>query len=770
MLKKILAQLFILVALGFLILLSFSTLLPIVKPGKNVSETKFSPQRAMVHVREIAEKPHYIGSDNHSVVRNYIVDQLQNMGLSVHTQNAYVVNANKVMTNPVNILAQIPGTDPQPGSDLVVMAHYDSDPHSAVGAADDAASVAAILEGLRALQKKGFQPKNNLIVCITDAEEIGLLGAQLFVEQHPWAENVGLVLNFEARGTSGPSNTILETNHGNRKLVNLYADAKPNFPMASSLMYEIYKNLPNDTDATVFREEKDIPSFFFAFIDGHYNYHTAADKPENLDINSLAHQGSYFMALVPAFANQNLTQLTDTHSEVFFNFPFFKLVHYDYQWIIPLLLLGWIGFFILLVSGLRRKQLNPKSLLVSGLPFLLSLVLSGAITYWGWQWIVKVYPQYQEIQQGFPYNGHSYIFAFVLLGLGITFLCYHVFSKRSVNLWFFPLLVWLLICSYLAIAFKGGSFFIVPVLFFEIAILLSFYNKYARSLLLLILCIPALFIFSPLVIYVPVALGLKMVYLGVVLLVLESVLILPVFHRFKRKDFLGYAALLGAVFFLIEAHQNSDFTEKHPKPNSLVYRLDVDENKATWHTYDNILDDWTAPFFPNRKKADASATLSSKYGEGFTFAEEAKVYPIEKVSVEVNRETLSNDSIAYQLKLFSERKLNRMDIYLSEAEQINRYWANHIEVANQSASSKIKRGGQAENNRLLTYYPTSQDTLYLSFNLPQTQSAQLQIQAASYDLLDNPWMDIPARTKNQMPRPFVLNDAILTVQEVDLKE
>jgi hypothetical protein len=36
--------------------------------------------------------------------------------------------------------------------------------------------------------------------------------------------------------------------------------------------------LPNDTDLT-FREKKAIQGYNFAFIDGHYNYHTAQDDP-----------------------------------------------------------------------------------------------------------------------------------------------------------------------------------------------------------------------------------------------------------------------------------------------------------------------------------------------------------------------------------------------------------------------------------------------------------------------------------------------------------
>jgi hypothetical protein len=56
--------------------------------------------------------------------------------------------------------------------------------------------------------------------------------------------------------------------------------------------------LPNDTDLTVFREQKNIQGYNFAFIDDHYNYHTAQDDINHLDKNTLAHQGTYLMPLL----------------------------------------------------------------------------------------------------------------------------------------------------------------------------------------------------------------------------------------------------------------------------------------------------------------------------------------------------------------------------------------------------------------------------------------------------------------------------------------
>jgi hypothetical protein len=102
-----------------------------------------------------------------------------------------------------------------------------------------------------------------------------------------------LVLNFEARGSGGPSYMLLETNGKNSKLLSEFLAAKPNFPAANSLMYSVYKNLPNDTELTVFREDANINGFNFAFIGDHFDYHTAQDSYDRLDRETLVHQADY---------------------------------------------------------------------------------------------------------------------------------------------------------------------------------------------------------------------------------------------------------------------------------------------------------------------------------------------------------------------------------------------------------------------------------------------------------------------------------------------
>jgi len=55
---------------------------------------------------------------------------------------------------------------------------------------------------------------HDVIVLFTDGEESDLLGAAAFVREHPWAKDAAMVLNFEARGTSGRS-LMFETGPSN---------------------------------------------------------------------------------------------------------------------------------------------------------------------------------------------------------------------------------------------------------------------------------------------------------------------------------------------------------------------------------------------------------------------------------------------------------------------------------------------------------------------------------------------------------------------------
>ena len=313
---------------------SYSDLIPSTKTNNsNDLETEFSIDNALFHLKEISKEPHYTGSENHLIVQTYIVNELIKMGLSPEVKNQVSISKWRSSTNTANIIASIKGYEK--GKSLLLLSHYDSRHHSSLGASDAGSGVVTILEGIRAFLAKNKKPKNDIHIVFTDAEEIGLLGAQAFIDFSPLASNIGLVINYEARGSGGPSYMLMETNKKNSKLLTEFIKAKPNYPVANSLMYSIYKMLPNDTDLTIFRKYGNINGLNFAFIGDHFDYHTEQDSFERLDIETLLHQADYFTTTLNYFAYSDLSNLDSDVDQVYTNSPLFTLLHLPFSCLFP---------------------------------------------------------------------------------------------------------------------------------------------------------------------------------------------------------------------------------------------------------------------------------------------------------------------------------------------------------------------------------------------------------------------------------------------------
>src|SRR5690606_15641194 len=277
----------------------------------------------------------------------------------------------------------------------------------------------------------------------SDAEELGLNGADLFVREHPWAKEVGLVLNFEARGSGGTSYMLNATHRGNAKLIEGFSAAGVEYPVANSLVYSVYKMLPNYTDLTVFREGADIEGLNFAFIDDHFDYHTVLDSAPRLDLNTLAHQGSYLMPLLEYYGQADLGDLKSLNDNLYFNLPFFQLVHYPFEWIWPLFALAVLIFVVLLVRGFKKERLSAEGILRGFQRLLLTLAINGLLGYSCWSVIQCWYPGFGDMLHGFTYNGYTYIMVFVALSLAVCFHIYHVFRRIATpDLLVAPILVW----------------------------------------------------------------------------------------------------------------------------------------------------------------------------------------------------------------------------------------------------------------------------------------------------------------------------------------
>jgi len=83
--SSILSVLFILAFLGFI----FFTMMPQWTSDDDAPLAEFSTKRALEQVKNISQKPHFVGSENHDVVANYLVKELQNMGLQTSIQEGF---------------------------------------------------------------------------------------------------------------------------------------------------------------------------------------------------------------------------------------------------------------------------------------------------------------------------------------------------------------------------------------------------------------------------------------------------------------------------------------------------------------------------------------------------------------------------------------------------------------------------------------------------------------------------------------------------------
>ena len=746
--------------------LSFSDLIP--SSEKSVEKYGFSVDNALDHLKIISKKPHYTGSEYHPVVRDYILNELNNMGLETEIQNQVVTRFCCVGTNTSNIVGTIKGSGN--GKSLVLLTHYDSRHHASLGASDAGSGVVTILEGVRAFLSKNTVPINDIHLVFTDAEEIGLLGAQAFVKNHSLVDNIGLVLNFEARGSGGPSYMLMETNGKNGDLISEFINAEPGFPAANSLMYSVYKMLPNDTDLTVFREEADINGFNFAFIGDHFDYHTSLDSYERLDRNTLIHQADYIMSMLNHFSMINLSKLDSDNDYVYLNFPFLKMFHYPYSWIFPLLIFSIILYLFIIYFGIGVNKLSIRGVLNGLYPLIISLFVCLSLTIILWNLIVYLNPDYNDILHGFTYNGYYYIAAFIFLNLFCLFSIYYPFFKNSsgLDLTIIPIGFWLIINVLISIYLKGAAYFIIPVNLVLFSILLIYFSNFKENNKMLVwtfFSVPMIYIYAPQLKMFPVGLGLDNLFITSFFLILIFVLLIPIFSNFAFKNQIKNLTLLTSIVFFVIAFSNNDYDINNKKPNSILYYSDLDSKQSYWLSRNENLDEFTSQFFEKNESVQQASffSSSSKYGTPHKQSALADFIEFTSSEIQILADTIIGNKRNLKLKITPERKINKIDLTTYDAFVLNSMSVQEVEFEIDKSGFKINPG------QFFTYYLSYEDkdvTIELDFE--ENLSPSLNFIETSFDLFESEKFNFKPREDYMMPMPFVNTDAIVLSKKIKL--
>lgn len=342
-----------------------------------VTAEGFSAARVVKDIEVISQEHHSVAHPaERALVREYLIERLNGLGADtvklfgydslVGPQNKHVVYT----FDAVNILAEFaPEEATDSTSYLMFVAHYDSrysqpmpkkDTVWSYGAADDGYGIGVSLETVAQALKQKSDWKQGIKILFTDAEEVGMMGMKaMWANDRAEFDNVGLMINIEARGPMGPA-LLFETCPGNEKVMDLYASVAP-YPYTYSLTTVVYSFMPNFTDFTIVKDE--LPGLNFSTITDVNHYHTDKDNFGNIDPDSIQHYGEQILPIAmeyltnPAYTDKDYFKAEE--DTVNFTVPVLGLFNFDKT--IYLIINVVVFFLFLCVFALENLRGRIKS-------------------------------------------------------------------------------------------------------------------------------------------------------------------------------------------------------------------------------------------------------------------------------------------------------------------------------------------------------------------------------------------------------------------------
>lgn len=637
---------------------------------KNAPCHVFSAGRAWEHINVMAQEPHPASSHANDRVFDYILEQAEALGMEIEVVDGPHVNrhGNNVEFRRA-ILGRIRGTDSSKA--FAMDAHFDSVPYGP-GAADDLSGVATMLETAQVLQ--AYPPlKNDLIFVFADQEEVGANGAKAFSE-HPWFEEVGVMLGLETRGVCGPA-LMFETSQQNGKLIRELKNSGVS-ARANSIMFSVYDRLPFGSDFGQYKRH--VPGYNVAYIDGFGYYHTRLDNPEKISLASLQHHGDYALGLALHLGNMDLHDFYAPNA-TFFNLLGSYMVVYPQSWDKPLTVLAIVALIAALAVGLKRKAIRglrfAAALLFTALAAIL-VALPGALS-------LIAFLFYRESSL---YQNTLYCLGIVVMGLGVLYLLYALLRKllRPTEFLAGALFGWLLLLYPAHVWLAGGAHIAIwPLLIGSLLLLaLSLLYKEGKEwgsgtlLLLTLPLIPLLAFFVPLL----QMLSFTLTPLGAFLINMLAVLIVGLFalqmQLFVQKYALplgGAILLAGLLLFGWGLYANRPDAD-NPRLNCLAYAHNFDTEESWWLSSDrntrewfkdvvgfelpgglfaneSPLDEWTSQFFPDTTR---EAVPEFRRGDKRPYLKAAAPAPdFDSFTMKIEEDRVEGDTRHISMRIFS---------------------------------------------------------------------------------------------------------------------
>ena len=743
------------------LLLSAAIILPALTSSRiphSASMADFDSERAFFNIKAIAAQRHPSGAPQEQSVRDYIMGEIRKAGLIPELQDSTVL-AKGFHSAPglyfagriSNIVTRMPGTES--GKAVMLVGHYDSVASSS-GASDDGLAVATLLETMRDL-RAGPQLRNDVVFLFTDSEELGNLGAEAFARMHPWAKDVGIVLNFDAAGNSGPALMFETSSANNAWMLRVLESADPD-AVASSVFTDLYHLTPNYTDLGVFNDHG-MPGMNFANVDGTFFIHSGTDDLEHFNRSTLQHMGGQALRLARAFGNSSLHP-APASERLFFQLPNGLLITLPRGMTGYLAGLVTLAYLALIIILFRRKMISVGGYCAGAAFALISVAGSFIAGLTIWQTVTGVHPEYHSFMHGAnPYNGLYYLVGFLLLGLafstgvfgwllrhlnglslfmGALLPCVagllalmHSAPGLAINL-AIPVTAALSACGLLGTwgvyVHKPGKPRETPSLSLPQALALG--GLGAISAYALASCISTMaHIFG--------IIGFGFCVAAVAALVITTLPALDVILR-PTKCAVPVALALVAASLIFAGERAARFDHYHPKQNTVFYALDTTEKRAYWANQEQGTDPWTERFLGDSSTTGPLPDVSFIPNIPFQYAA-ARIFDLPAPLIRVLSDRIENGTRSLDIEIKSQRGAETAVIYSASPLDVGQIT---LITPNQSANHYDAGTFQA-----LLFQNLPAEGFRVHFDLPANQKVKLRAADISAGL-PLPSSDIPART------------------------
>ena len=295
--------------------------------------------------------PRYTGSANCTAAGDYIYEEFENMGMDVefHEWNYGGFECR-------NIIATLPGIDPESNAIFIISAHYDTTPGS-LGANDDGSGIAAVLSIAKIMSQHSF---NHTLRFITfSGEEVGTYGSFCYAyKAYTQNDNIVAVLNADIIGYAN-------TTEGG-KIIRFYHPERSDWVVKfAKIISEKYMNLINlSVEAYPNYRGADHQAFIdygydAVFIHQYDPYpwaNTPEDTPDRINHTYQIKATKFLLAVLAEFAIKSID------IQVILKTPYEGYAYFFNHPILPLLFLGKTPFRgITIIFGRAIASVSVKS-------------------------------------------------------------------------------------------------------------------------------------------------------------------------------------------------------------------------------------------------------------------------------------------------------------------------------------------------------------------------------------------------------------------------